>query len=94
VWLMRGMGSLFTPTEYGGGARPAEEQLLKALELFKTDEPKAGKPAWGAAEVHLWLGQAYAQLGDKTKAAAEYKAALDMAPNFAYVKALAAALKP
>ena len=94
VWLLRGMSTLFTPPEYGGGAKPAEEQLLKAAELFKTDKPKAGEPSWGGAEVHLWLGQTYAQLGDTTKAAAEYKAALDMAPNFAYVRALAAALKP
>ena len=94
VWMLRGMSTLFTPPEYGGGAKPAQEQLFKALDYFKTDAPKRGEPAWGIEEVHMWLGQTYDKLGDKTKAAAEYKAALDLAPNFAYAKALASALKP
>ena len=93
VWLVRGQGAIFTPPEYGGGLKPAEEQLKRAIELFTKDAPKPGEPSWGKAEAHAWLGQVYAQMGDKAKAAEEYKAALAIAPDYAFAKSLAAALK-
>jgi tetratricopeptide (TPR) repeat protein len=93
VWLLRGQGAIFTPPEYGGGLATAEEHLKHAVELFGKDAPKAGEPSWGKAEVYGWLGQVYEKQGDKTKAAAFYKQALDIAPNYAYAKMLAGALK-
>src|SRR5262245_87270 len=93
VWLVRGQGAIFTPPEYGGGLKPAEEQLKRAIELFAKDAPKPGEPSWGKAEAHAWLGQVYAQMGDKAKAAEEYKAALAIAPDYAFAKSLVAALK-
>ena len=93
VWLMRGQGAIYTPPEYGGGLKPAEEQLKRAIDLFAKDAPKPGEPSWGKAEAHLWLGQVYQQMGDKVKASAEFKAALDISPDYGYAKALAAALK-
>jgi tetratricopeptide (TPR) repeat protein len=94
VWLLRGMSTLFTPPEDGAGAEAARDQLLRALDLFNGDAPLPSQPAWGRAEAHLWLGQVYAKLGDGAKAAAEYKAALALAPDFADAKALASAVKP
>ncbi|HEY9226542.1 MAG TPA: tetratricopeptide repeat protein [Gemmatimonadaceae bacterium] len=93
VWLVRGQGAIFTPPEYGGGLKPAEEQLKRAIELFAQDAPKPGEPSWGKAEAHAWLGQVYAQMGDRAKAAEEYKAALAIAPDYVFAKGLAAALK-
>ena len=86
VWLLRGVSLLFTPEQYGGGVGPATEQLTKAASLFERDQPRPGEPAWGRAEVHLWLGMAYQRGGDSTRAAAEYRAALAVEPGYAWVK--------
>jgi tetratricopeptide (TPR) repeat protein len=88
VWLIRGQGAIYTPPEYGGGLRIAEEQLKHAIELFATDAPKPGEPSWGRAEAHLWLGQVYEKMNDKAKAMAEYRAALAIAPTFNWAKSL------
>jgi tetratricopeptide (TPR) repeat protein len=93
VWLMRGINSLYTPAEYGGGVEPARQQLEHAVELFAKDAPKPGEPTWGRAEVHVWLGQVYEKANDKARAAAAYKAALDAAPGYSWARALSAALK-
>jgi tetratricopeptide (TPR) repeat protein len=93
VWLIRGISALFTPPEYGGGAAAAQSQLEHAVELFATDAPKPGEPAWGAAEVHVWLAQAYEKTNDKKRAAAEYRAALAIAPNYLWAQRSLAALK-
>jgi tetratricopeptide (TPR) repeat protein len=93
VWLLRGMSTLFTPEEYGGGVSQAAQQMKRAIELFEKDSPKKGDPSWGRAEAHVWMGQIYEKQGNKAGAAAEYKAATDIAPNYSWPKVLAAALK-
>jgi tetratricopeptide (TPR) repeat protein len=93
VWFVRGQSALFTPPEYGGGTKPAEEALKHAIELFATDKPAAGEPSWGYAEAYLWLGQTYEKMNEKTKAADAYARAQQIAPNFVWVKTLAASLK-
>ena len=93
VWLIRGQGAIFTPSEYGGGLDAAEEYLKRSVDLFATDSPKPGEPAWGKAEAFAWLGQVYEKKGDKTKAAEMYKKAIDASPNYRYAQRLAAALK-
>jgi tetratricopeptide (TPR) repeat protein len=93
VWLIRGQGAIYTPPEYGGGLDQAEQQLKRALEFFAKDAPKPGEPSWGKAEAHLWLGQVYEKKGNKAKAAEEYKAALAIAPDYAFAKMVSAALK-
>jgi len=93
VWLLRGQGAIFTPSEYGGGLDVAADQLKRAIELFAKDAPKPGEPSWGKAEAYLWLGQVYEKKGDKAKAADLYKTALDISPTYGYAKMLAGALK-
>lgn len=93
VWLVRGQGSIYTPTEYGGGLGVAKDQLTRAIALFDKDAPRPGEPAWGKAEAYAWLGQVYEKLGDRTKAAEAYQKALAIAPDYAFAKGLAAALK-
>jgi len=93
VWLIRGQGAMFTPSEYGGGLDVAEEYLKRSVELFVSDSPKPGEPAWGKAEAYVWLGQVYERKGDKAKAAEMYKKAIDVSPNYRYAQSLAAALK-
>jgi tetratricopeptide (TPR) repeat protein len=93
VWLIRGQGAMFTPSEYGGGLDVAGDYLKRAVELFASDAPKPGEPAWGKAEALAWLGEVYQKKGDRTKAAELYKKALDVSPNYRYATLLAATLK-
>ena len=93
VWMIRGISAIYTPAEYGGGIKIAQEQLQHAVELFDKDAPKPGEPAWGKAEVHVWLGQVYEKMNDKAKAAAEYQAALAVAPGYSWAKGLLAGLR-
>ena len=93
VWLLRGVGAIFTPAEYGGGLPLAKENLTHAIELFATDKPKPGEPSWGHAEAYVWLGQVYEKMNDKTKAADAYKKAVEIAPNFMWAKSLASGTK-
>ena len=93
VWLLRGQGAIFTHPEYGGGLDVAEEYLKRSIELFATDAPKPGEPAWGKAEAFAWLGQVYEKKGDKAKAGEMYKKALEVSPNYGYAKFLSAALR-
>ena len=93
VWLIRGQGAMFTPSEYGGGLDVAKEYLERAVELFASDAPKQGEPAWGKAEAYAWLGEVYQKKGDRTKAGEMYKKALDVSPNYRYATLLAATLK-
>ncbi|HEV8446119.1 MAG TPA: tetratricopeptide repeat protein [Gemmatimonadaceae bacterium] len=93
VWLVRGQGAMFTPAEYGGGLDVAEEYLKRAVELFASDSPKPGEPAWGKAEAYVWLGQVYEKKGDKATAADMYKKAVEISPNYRWAQWLASALK-
>jgi hypothetical protein len=61
VWLLRGIGAINTPSMFGGGADKGETFIKKAIELFANDHPQPPAPAWGLAEAHIWLGQAYAK---------------------------------
>src|SRR4051812_6950359 len=47
VWLLRGMGAMFTPKQFGGGLENSEAYLRKAELLFASDHPAAPAPAWG-----------------------------------------------
>jgi tetratricopeptide (TPR) repeat protein len=85
VWLLRGIQSLYTPAQYGGGTDIAESQVNKAIELFATDAPARPAPSWGKAEAYVWLGQILQKenkLGDARKA---YNQALALQPNYPWV---------
>ena len=86
VWLLRGISSIFTPAEYGGGISIAETQLNKAIELFATDHPVSPAPSWGRAEASAWLGQVLQKENKPADAVAAYNKALALEPNFMWVK--------
>lgn len=85
VFMLKGVGTMFKPGMFGGGADKAEKELLKAIELFASDRPVAPAPAWGHAEVYAWLGQAYAQQDKITEARAAYQKALELDPGNGWV---------
>ena len=86
VWMLRGISSIFTPVEYGGGIENAETQLNRAVALFATDHPVSPAPSWGQAEAYAWLGQVEQRENKPTDAIAAYNKALALEPNFMWVK--------
>ncbi len=86
VWVLKGSGEFHTPKMFGGGAENAEKSLQRARTLLAEDKPAPPRPAWGAMDLHLWLGQVYAQLGRKEEARAEYQAVLAIAPGHPWVR--------
>lgn len=85
VWLLRGIGAMFMPSAFGGGADRAEEYLRRAIELFPADDPAPPAPAWGHAEAHAWLGQALQKQGRTDEARRTYQRALELEPDYRYV---------
>jgi tetratricopeptide (TPR) repeat protein len=88
VWLLRGIGAMFTPKAFGGGLDNSESYLKKAELLFANDHPAPPAPAWGKAEVYAWLGQIYQKQGKNTEAIAAYNKALDINPGFHWVRSV------
>ena len=86
VWLLKGMGALYTPAMFGGGLDRAAAHLQRALELFPADRPAPPAPAWGRADAYVYLGQVEAKRGDRDAARAAYRQALALQPDHAWVK--------
>ncbi len=86
LWLMGGIGAIHTPGMFGGGLDKAERELLRAIELFKTDAPKPPLPSWGCAEAWIWLGQVYRQQKKYEDAHRAYQTALSIEPDNAWIK--------
>jgi len=85
VWLLRGIQSFYTPTQYGGGLPVAETQLNRAIELFATDNPTPPAPAWGKAEAYVWLGQVLQKQNRIAEARAAYNKALSVQHDYPWV---------
>jgi tetratricopeptide (TPR) repeat protein len=83
--MLKGVGTMFKPKMFGGGADKAEKELLKAIELFANDHPVAPTPKWGRAESYAWLGQAYARQNKLAEARAAYQKVLELDPGNGWV---------
>jgi tetratricopeptide (TPR) repeat protein len=86
VALIEGQSLFHTPEEYGGGIDRAEAALRRALDLFAREPADRPWPNWGRPEAHAWLGQALLRRGDRAGARAQYQRALEIAPDFGWVK--------
>jgi tetratricopeptide (TPR) repeat protein len=86
VWLLRGIGAMFTPSMFGGGLDKAEEYLSKALALFPDDRPVSPMPAWGYAEAYIWMGQVHKRQDRVDDARQAYTRALELQPDNGWVR--------
>jgi tetratricopeptide (TPR) repeat protein len=86
VWMLRGVGALYTPAMFGGGMDKAESHLTKAIDLFARDGAAAPAPQWGRAEAHAWMGQVQAKRKNIAAARASYQRALELEPENGWVK--------
>jgi tetratricopeptide (TPR) repeat protein len=86
VWMLRGVGAMFTPALFGGGIEKSEEYLRKAIAFFAEDRPAAPLPAWGHAEAYAWLGQVLHKQKRVDDARAAYAKSLELQPDNGWVK--------
>jgi tetratricopeptide (TPR) repeat protein len=86
VWMLRGVGAMFTPAMFGGGVEKSEEYLRKAIGLFPDDRPAAPLPAWGHSEAYAWLGQVLHKQKRIDDARAAYTKALELQPENGWVR--------
>jgi tetratricopeptide (TPR) repeat protein len=81
VLLLRGISAYNTPKLWGGGAERARTYLADAAALFGADRPASPLPAWGAAEVQVWMGRSWRALGQPDSARAAYARAKALEPD-------------
>ncbi|HUF49890.1 MAG TPA: tetratricopeptide repeat protein [Longimicrobiales bacterium] len=86
VWLLNGIGAFHKPKMFGGGVKPAEESLRRALALYERDNVKAPAPSWGHDEAWLWLGRVLEEQEKYADARAAYVRALELQPDNSWVR--------
>lgn len=83
VWKFYANSKLFTPEMFGGDLRVAIESFEKTLQLF---EQKELINNWLYLDTMAFLGQAYQKNNETQKAIALYEKALNVEPDFNWVK--------
>ena len=86
VRLLEGVSAFHTPKMFGGGHEAALEHFLAAITLFAEDAPRPPLPTWGHAEAYAWLGQTHAALGQVEAARAAFERALELEPEYVWVR--------
>ncbi len=86
VALQRGISYFFTPKSFGGGLPKAEQELRRALALFKQEPKDKPWPNWGHVDVLVWLGQTLAKIGKPEQARTSYQEALKLEPAHAWIR--------
>jgi hypothetical protein len=57
LYYLQGMSVFNTPEQFGGGKTKAKPVFEKAVELFKTEQPKPLYPRWGQKQAEDMLAQ-------------------------------------
>ena len=86
VLLQAGISKLNTPEFFGGSKTKALEYFKKSVKAFETSGESITNIEWGYLDALAWLGTTYTQLNDFTSAIETYNKALEVAPNFSWVK--------
>ena len=84
AWIQRAGALLFTPEMFGGDADKAVVAFEKAVQLYEAQPNHASN--WRYLDALAWLGQAYQKAGRPTEATAVFTKALEVEPDFGWVK--------
>jgi tetratricopeptide (TPR) repeat protein len=87
AWLGRCMMKLNTPSFFGGSVEEALASIQKSVNLFESNQPTDSlQPDWGYLDALAWLGKSYDKLDQPDLAVSTYRKALQVEPNFGWVK--------
>jgi tetratricopeptide (TPR) repeat protein len=86
VLLQAGISKLNTPEFYGGSKTKALEYFKKSVKVFETSGGGITNIEWGYLDALAWLGKTYTQLKEYSSAVDVYNKALEVAPEYAWVK--------
>lgn len=84
AWVEKGNMRYHAPRLFGGNIPKAAKCFEKAIELFDTT-PELRQDSWMYLHAHAWLGQAYQEMGNYSKALQAYQKALDFEPAFKWI---------
>lgn len=83
AWRQHASSKYFTPKMFGGYINEAIKGYEHAIQLFEKNNQTKD---WIYLDALAWLGVAYQKIGDIEKAKSIYKKALEIEPNFTWVK--------
>jgi len=83
AWRQDASSKYFTPKMWGGDINLAIQEFEKAIHLF---EEQNQTKDWVYLDAMAWLGIAYSKTGQKDKAKEIFEKALQIEPNFTWVK--------
>jgi len=87
VVLSAAISDFSTPGMFGGDKEKGLQGLQRAAELFAREEPTDPiQPSWGHSRTYAWLGIAYQDRGELEQARAAFEKALEIDPDFSWVK--------
>jgi tetratricopeptide (TPR) repeat protein len=86
VLLQIGISKLNTPEFFGGSKTKALEYFKKSVKAFETSGESITNIEWGYLDALAWLGITYDQLKDYNSAIETFNKALEIEPNFSWVK--------
>lgn len=85
--IMSGSSLYFRPAMFGGDKKKAVELWQRAAQILDgTPKAETPQPNWGHEEAYAWLGQAFADEGNTDAAKASYERALEINPDYGWVK--------
>ena len=88
-YVIRGMMFFNTPKMFGGSFEDALKNFNRAAKLFENDENEnTTNPDWGYAETLGWIGRTQEELKNKDAARFAYQKALEVEPDYGWVKYL------
>lgn len=85
VWKLYANSKFFTPETWGGDLKEAIKAYEKSIQLYESD-PERKKFNWFYLDTFAFLGQAYQKEDNQSKAVNVYKKALEVEPEFGWVK--------
>ncbi|KAB2881066.1 tetratricopeptide repeat protein [bacterium] len=90
VFYLMGIGTMNTPSMFGGGTDKAISQFEKALSLFEKESMETPvdslSPRWGLEGCYSFLGNAYEKNNEIERARICYQKALELNPNSSRAK--------
>lgn len=87
VVLSAAISAFNTPKMFGGSKEKGLQGFQRAAELFAREEPTDPiQPVWGHSRTYAWLGIAYQDRGEPASARAAFEKALEIDPDFGWVK--------